>query len=291
MKRFEEPVGKGVTKSLHVSDMQGTRWILKNAFRTDQLTGASSFRNALSEMVAIRYSERLGLTMPEHMPIELPQILVDTEPGFSGYRAGYHIGVKRLSNFVELGQVGSDTTIRARVCGSIENPAESIGVVVTDTWLANWDHARGSEGPSENPGNLLFEFTGAGTQERATMWVIDLGHAFDVQHWGTSSTRQWPQHVRGTCRLFYEEGWIPEDFASGSGQFEQWVADIEGLDLDAVLGEILDGLPQEWTATAELSPGKADWDDLIARMSQHRTALRTMLKDKYDEARQHRVSG
>jgi hypothetical protein len=238
--RYLGEIPTGVTGNHFVADTTGQEWVLKPAIRPDSLAGRQpNYRCLLSEIVAVRFFEKLGLTMPRHSPIYLPGVLIASEQRLSSLTEGYHLGVERLQGVYTLGQITGMRVIRARVASRITNMDEAPGIVTGDTWLANWDHAWGSERAQDNPGNLLFQQDGKGTSEQWTMWTIDMGHAFDVQNWGVASTDRWPCHARGTVKIFFEEGWIPDSYTGNESTFDLWITEIEAMDLPIILEEIL----------------------------------------------------
>lgn len=217
-------VGVGVTRAQFFRADDGNVYVVK--LQNNQL----GLKVLVSELLAARLGEMLGLCFPPGGVIEVGEQLVARTPalGEAGVSPGRHFASRCLSN---VRYAGRDDMHLA------ENIAEMAGVVLFDHLFLNAD--RGG-----NRKNLLLRREEDGGQK---MYAIDNSHLFRSGRWTAASLRKYENRIK----IFHQRSFgvllgkhlSPQDFLP----FLERVSRLS----DQQIGDIVDAIPQEWLPDAE----------------------------------------
>lgn len=290
----------GTAGAQHVADVTQGEWVIKPRLRSQVGLGGYPLgtKGTVTEFIAAKLAERIGLPVPEHRPLYLPQQVISRYPGLSAFESGYVLGVKYEDGWDLL--TITKLNLTSFVLGSLFNTTNAhtaIGIVTSDTWMANADRAYGSPAdlaaqagrPTSNDGNLYFA-RAQGAPSELVMKPIDLGHSFWNSSWGQrTSTDAWPEEMFGAMRFFFQAGWMTKDFTIHDNDFREWVDKVSNLDLSVELLRIRQEMPTQWIqgdpALAAFFDS-SDWTDLETRLARRNSILWNILTSKYSIAAQ-----
>ena len=201
----------------------------------------------LTEYIASRIAQSLGLSVPNCCFIEMPEdVLAEAESRLSIDRRFHSPGVHFASHFVlQNGQKQRpfDPGVDLHL---VTNLAEVPGALVTDVWLGNEDQRQ-----------IVFAVDQGGHNFRA--WWIDFGHCFGAGGW---QKREWNPRARTPSKLIQS--------VTLTCAVEQWIGRAERFSAQD-LEEILRSIP------ACLTRGKQDeLARLAERILQRRNCLREL---------------
>ena len=278
----------GTQGAKHVGDEEEVDWIIK-PFHREIDKGAGKSKGTVNEYLAAKLSELISLPVPEHKPLYLPSILIDTYPSeLAGFEAGYVLGSRYEGGFdlsIVRKRPGLMTTLKSGLT-NYDNHFNAVGIMVGDTWIANADRCAGQlYSFHNNEGNLYFTSV-EGANNLWAVRAIDFGHAFLGMRWGDSSISPWPTVLLGTMRFFYEMNWFDSNLSEQRSNIDVWLDRISSLDILNELQSIISSMPAEWLSdsgmvVSPISPATVDWTDLGRRLIAHKGQLSTIIASEY----------
>jgi hypothetical protein len=281
---FRKALG-GSQGAQHVADQNEEDWVIKPLSR--QLGGV---KGTVNEYIAAYLARKMGLPVPEHLPVYIPDIVIGTYWQLSAFEPGFVLGCRFEEGFdLSLARRNAVISYLKDNLAHLDNKVNAIGIMVGDTWMANADRGAGSLASqlrqagfaTNNEGNLYFSrLEGANN-----LWVIraiDFGHAFFGAKWGSSVIDAWPKGLFGAMRFFFEMGWLTHDYEMHRNDIDGWVKTVGNVDITAEVQNAVSSMPVEWLRGAGITPhGPMNIQDLVERLIGHRSDLGAIIQAEY----------
>lgn len=274
------------TQGAHeVYDQYDSAWVIKPADR-----GEFGVKGSVTEYIAGRLAYELGLDVPQHIVAKLPVELITLHPKLGGFAPGEVLAVA-YSNGMDLSHARRFPQAIQGLLGlsKFTNRQTAIGIIVTDTWLANTDRGIGAAvakfGPqlrTSNEGNVYLRQV-VGVDNTWDLQAIDFGYAFLKSRWGRGQPTEWPPVLWGVMRFFFEVDLLTKSVLDHTAEVTFWLHKLNSMNIEVVLFDIVSELPTAWQRSCIPSLVIDDFNDLLRRLRTTAADLPTRLTE-YDEA-------